>query len=187
MTNATQNWESASGAVAGIPQWYALTVKHQHEFPARIALRFKGHETLLPTYRARREWSDRIVERELPLFSGYVFCRFPHRDRAKVLDTPGVGRIVGFGGNHTPVSDEEIAAIQTIMASKVAAHPWSYLKVGDRVRVARGPLRGLEGTLVVENDGARLVVSVELLGRSIAVRMDADAATPARLYRSAGA
>jgi len=187
MTNATQNWENASGEVTGIPQWYALTVKHQHEFPAQIALRLKGHETLLPTYRARREWSDRTVERELPLFSGYVFCRFPHRERATVLDTPGVGRIVGFGGNHTPVAEQEIAAIQTIMASKVAAHPWPYLRAGDRVRVARGPLRGLEGTLAEENDGARLVVSVELLGRSIAVRMEPDLVAPARLYRSAGA
>ena len=72
--------------------WYALTVKHQHEVAARSALEFKGFEALAPTYRARRRWSDRVKEIDLPLFAGYVFCKFPYGERAQVLDTPGVAR-----------------------------------------------------------------------------------------------
>jgi len=166
-------------------RWYALTVKHQHECLTQTALGLKGLETLVPTYRVRRQWSDRIKELELPLFSGYVFCRFVHGERVAVLDTPGVGRIVGFGGNHIPIDDQEIAALQAVMASKLAVRPWPHLKPGDRVRVERGPLRGIEGTLLREKGALRLVIGLELLSRSVAVDLEPDMVAPARLFHSA--
>ena len=123
--------------------WYALTVKHQHEVAAQSALECIGFEALAPTYRARRRWSDRVKEIDLPLFAGYVFCRFGFADRIKVMDTPGVGKVVEFSGAQAEISEAEIAAIRTVMASKLPLRPWPYLKPGDRVRVERGPLRGV--------------------------------------------
>src|SRR4051812_24355529 len=110
--------------------WYALTVKHQHEAAARSALEFKGFEALAPTYRARRRWSDRMKEIELPLFAGYVFCRFAFNKRIEVVDVPGVAKVVEFGGQPAEVSEREISAIQAVMDSKLPVRPWPYLKLG---------------------------------------------------------
>ena len=165
--------------------WYALTVKHQHEVSARSALEFKGFEALAPTYRVRRRWSDRVKEIDLPLFAGYVFCRFAFTDRINVVDVPGVAKVVEFGGAPAEISDAEIAAIRTVMASKLAIRPWPYLKPGDRVRVERGPLRGVEGTLLREaGDRLRLVIGIEMLQRSLAVEMETDMVTPVRARRA---
>ena len=103
--------------------WYALTVKHQHEVAARSALEFRGFEALAPTYRARRRWSDRVKEIDLPLFAGYLFCRFASAQRAMVIDTPGVARVVEFGGAQAEVSEAEIAAIRAVMDSKLPVRP----------------------------------------------------------------
>jgi transcription antitermination factor NusG len=159
--------------------WYALTVKHQHEVAARSALEFKGFEALAPTYRARRRWSDRVKEIDLPLFAGYVFCRFAFSERIKVIDVPGVAKVVEFGGAPAEISEGEIAAIRTVMASKLPVRPWPCLKPGDRVRVERGPLRGVEGTLLQEDrDRLQLVIGIEMLQRSLAVEVEADMVTP---------
>ena len=166
------------------PRWYALTVRHQHERQTEKALRSKGLETLVPLYRSRRQWSDRVQELELPLFAGYVLCRFPARERIGVLSTPGVVSIVGFGGKPAPLQDEEIAGIEQLLASKLALAPWPYLKAGDRVCVAQGAMRGLEGTLLRTKDGLRLVISVELLQRSIAVELDRESVVPAKVIRA---
>jgi transcription termination/antitermination protein NusG len=160
--------------------WYAVTVKHQHEHAVQSALRFKGFEALSPTYRARRRWSDREKELDLPLFAGYVFCRFPFPERAKVIDTPGVAKVVEFGGQDAPVSEMEIAAIQAAMASKLLLRPWPHLQPGDRVAVERGPLRGVEGVLLREKSILCLIVGVELLQRSIAVELEPDMIVPLR-------
>jgi transcription antitermination factor NusG len=154
-------------------------VKHQHELAARAALEFKGFEALAPTYRARRRWSDRVKEIDLPLFAGYVFCRFAFGERMQVIAAPGVTKVVEFGGAPAEISDAEIAAIRIAMASKLPVRPWPYLKLGDRVRVERGPLRGVEGTLLrEERDCLRLVIGIEMLQRSLAVEVEADMVTP---------
>ena len=162
--------------------WYALSVKHQHEQAVRAALEFKGLKALAPTYRVKKRWSDRVKELDMPLFSGYVFCRFSVGEdgdqRALVLNTPSVSRMVGFGGVPAAISEVEIKAIQTAMATGAAMRPWPHLKPGDRVRVERGPLRGVEGQLLRDGAGYQLVIAVELLQRSVAVTMDADAVTP---------
>lgn len=164
--------------------WHALTVKHQHEKAVQFSLEYQGFATLVPTYRAHRTWSDRVKELEIPLFSGYVFGRFPRADWARVIDTPGVTGVVAFGGVPAEISGSEIAALEAVMASKLHARPWPHLKAGDRVQIQHGPLRGLEGTLIRERIGLnqvlQFVVGVELLQRSIAVELAPDTIQPVR-------
>jgi transcription antitermination factor NusG len=166
-------FEHASGY-----KWYALSVPHQHEMKAEKALQSKGLKTLVPVYRSRRQWSDRVKELEMPLFAGYVLCQFDLADRIHVTDTPWVAKIVGFGGSPAALEDSEIAAIQQVVASKMPLAPWPYLKAGDRVRVEHGPMRGVEGALLRTKDGVRLVLSVDLLQRSLAVEVDREAVVP---------
>lgn len=156
------------------PQWYALTVKPNHERATAQALGCKDLESFLPLYLTRRRWSDRIKELELPLFAGYVFCRFADGERAQALATPGVTSVVGFGNRSAPVAEEEIQALRTMLASGLPVGPWPYLRVGERVRIEAGPLCGLEGILTQVKDVWRVVVSVELLQRSVAAEVDRD-------------
>jgi transcription antitermination factor NusG len=159
-------------------KWYALTVPYQHERRTEKALQSKGLETLVPVYRSRRWWSDRVKDVETPLFAGYVLCQFDLTKRIQVLDTPGVSKIVGFGGAMTALEDGEVAGIQRLLALKVPLAPWPYLKPGDRVRVEHGPMRGLEGTLLRTKDTMHLVVSFELLQRSLAVEVERETVVP---------
>jgi transcription antitermination factor NusG len=163
---------------AGAARWFAVTVRHQHERQISAALGWKGLETLVPCYSVRRRWSDRIQEVETALFAGYVFCRFEARDKVRVLNTPGVARIVGFGGAPSPVDDREMAALRSAMESRLPLWPWPHLQAGDRVRVERGPLRGVEGTLLRPPEGLRLVIGVELLSRAITVELEPDMIAP---------
>jgi transcription antitermination factor NusG len=152
--------------------WFALRVKSRFEKKTALHLEGLGLEPFNPLYRSRRRWSDRIKEVDLPLFPGYVFCRFDPNDRLPVLQTPGVVSIVGFGGRPAPVDEEEIAAIQAIVRSGAPALPWPFLREGQRVRLVRGALRGLQGILLDVKSDCRLVVSVTLLQRSVAVEID---------------
>ena len=165
-------------------QWFALSVKHQHEQQVRASLQWKGYAALAPTYGVRQQWSDRVKQVELPLFSGYVFCRFVFAERVAVLDTPSVGRLVSFSGAPAPIADDEIAAVQLVMAAKLPVRPWPHLKPGDRVRIERGPLRGVEGILLREKESFHLVVGVEMLQRSIAVELAPEMVGPLHFKRS---
>jgi transcription antitermination factor NusG len=159
-------------------KWYALTVQYQHERQTEKALQSKGLKTLVPVYRSRRQWSDRVKEIELPLFAGYVLCQFDLNEPIPVLDTPGVLKIVRFGEAVVALEDAEVAGIQRAVDSKLPLAPWPYLKAGDRVKVEVGAMRGIEGTLLRTKDALRLVISVELLQRSIAVEVDREAVVP---------
>src|SRR6185503_9926775 len=119
-------------------KWYALTVQYHHERQTEKALQSKGLKTLVPVYRCRRQWSDRVKDIELPLFAGYVLCQFDLNDRIPVLDTPGVFKIVRFGEAVVALEDAEVAGIQRAVASKLPLAPWPYLKAGDRVKVEHG-------------------------------------------------
>lgn len=154
--------------------WFAVAVKPRHEKLAARVLRDQGLEDFLPLYRSRRRWSDRLKEIEAPLFAGYVFCRFSPQDRTPVLKTPGVRSIVAFGGQPAPVPDSEISAIRRAVGSGLPVEPGPLLGEGQPVRIERGPLSGLRGVLVRVRDNWRLVVSVELLQRSVAVEVDRD-------------
>ncbi len=154
--------------------WFAVTVKPNHDKAVATALQLRGLEVFLPLYRTRRRWSDRIKELQLPLFPGYVFCRFARESRAAVLSTPGVTSVVGFGHQPAPIPELEIESVRITVASGLPLAPWPFLRAGDRVRLEYGPLAGIEGILLQIKDGWRVVVSVELLQRSVAVEVDRD-------------
>jgi transcription antitermination factor NusG len=146
---------------------------------ASTTLRGKGYEEFLPLYRSRRRWSDRVKDLELPLFPGYLFCRFDVSDRLMpILTTPGVIGIVGAGKLPIPVDLEEIEAIRAILRSGLAAQPWPLLRAGSKVYIERGPLAGLEGIITNTEKVYRLIVSVSLLQRSVAVEIDREWARP---------
>jgi transcription antitermination factor NusG len=129
-------------------------------------------------YRARRHWSDRVKEIDLPLFAGYVFCNFTYDCRIQVLSSPGVRSMVSFGRGPHPVPHDEIQAIHAILNSGLPVRPWPYLRVGQKVKVVRGCLADVTGTLVREKDVYRVVVNVEMLERSVAVEVDREMIAP---------
>lgn len=152
--------------------WFALQVRARHEMPIVSHLCNLGYEWMLPLYKCRKRWSDRIKEVEAPLFPGYLFCRFDPQDRLPILKTPGVIQIVGQKRAPTPVNEAEIRGIQTLMASGLPNQPWPFLAVGDKVEIESGPLAGIEGILTSFKGSHRLVLSITLLQRSVAVEID---------------
>jgi transcriptional antiterminator NusG len=152
--------------------WYAIQAKSSREKTASLLLGNAGYECLVPTSKYMRRWSDRMKEVEVPLFPGYFFCRMNPHNRLPVLMTPGVIQIVGVGKTPIPVEEEEIAAIQRVGKSGLPTMPWPYLEVGHVVRIEEGPLRGLTGIVLKIKSGVKLVLSVSLLQRSMAVEIE---------------
>jgi len=160
--------------------WFALQVRSRHEAYVADCLQGKGYEWFLPQYKCRKRWSDRIREVETPLFPGYLFCRFDPQNRLPILKTPGVMQIMGCHRSPLPVDDSEISAIQTLVASGIPNGPWPFLHTGDAVQIQCGPLRGLQGILVGFKGNYRLILSVTLLQRSVAVEIDSGLVTSVR-------
>lgn len=158
--------------------WFALNTKFRYEGYVAKQLGAKGYEILLPVYRCRRRWSDRMKDVELPLFPGYLFCRFDVNDRLPILTTPGIIQVVGFGKTPVPVEDSEIVAIQRATRSDLTREPWPYLQIGEKVRVDRGALQGVEGILLSVKGGHRLVLSITLLQRSVAIEVNSSWVAP---------
>src|SRR6267143_5298496 len=152
--------------------WYALRVRSRFENTVATHLQGRGYESLLPLYKCRRHWSDRFKEIELPLFPGYVFCQFNPLNRLPILSIPGVVHVVGAGRTPVPIDETEIAAIQAAVKSGLPRQPWPFLEIGHRVRIACGPLSGVHGILLGFRGHQRLVLSVTLLQRSVAVQID---------------
>ena len=152
--------------------WFALQVRTRQEMGVAQQLGGQGYERFLPLYKLRKRWSDRIKEVDAPLFPGYLFCRFNPQDRLPILKTPGVIQIVGFNNGPTAVDESEIQSIQRLVTAGVPNQPWPYLAAGDRVRIDSGPLLGLQGILIDVKRSHRLVLSVTLLQRSVAVEID---------------
>lgn len=152
--------------------WFALQVEANREKHVASLLCNKGYTAFLPLYRARRRWSDRFKDVQLALFPGYLFCRFDPLHRLPVLTTPGVRYVVGLGKIPVPVREAEIDAVRRIVGSELSSLPWPFVQVGDFVRLEEGPLAGLEGILIQFKGRHRLVVSVTLLQRSVAVEID---------------
>jgi transcription antitermination factor NusG len=157
-------------------QWFAIRTRSRAEKATEYAMQSKGYEPYLPMCKNRRQWSDRKVEIEIPLFAGYLFCRFDPLRRLPILTTPGVVSILGNGKVPIPIPDQEIEAIQIAVRTGLA-EPWPYLKEGDKIRVTRGSMMGIEGLLVKKKANWRIVVSLALLQRSVAVEIDADSVT----------
>lgn len=160
--------------------WFALQVRSRSETVVASFLKGNGYEWFLPTYICRKRWSDRIKNVEVPLFPGYLFCRFNPQYRLPILKTPGVITVVGVARTPMPVDDAEIAALRAIVNSGVGRQPWPYLQVGQRVRIEYGALCGLEGILLDFKGRHRVVVSVTLLRRSVAAEIDSAWVTPVR-------
>jgi transcription antitermination factor NusG len=159
--------------------WYAIRVQSRLGSVASTTLRGKGYEEFLPMYCSRRRWSDRIKELEQPLFPGYLFCRFNVTDRLMpILTTPGVMSIVGAGKTPISIDGEEIDAIKTILRSGLDVQPWPHLFVGCKVLIERGPLAGVDGIVTSTDKVYRLIASVSLLQRSIAVEIDREWVRP---------
>lgn len=169
----TQNGERAPAAGSAFT-WYAVRVKSRFEFVTAGALRGKGYECLLPTYRSKRQWSDRLKELDMPLFPGYLFSRFDAADPLRVLTSPGVVNIVCAGKNPLAVDERELATIEAICRSGLPAKPWPFLQAGRRVVLERGPLAGTEGIVMDLKEGCRLVVSISILQRSVAAEVERD-------------
>ncbi len=153
--------------------WYAAYTCANHEKRVALELQARAVEHFLPLYSCTRRWKDRKVQLEMPLFPGYVFTRLALRDRLRVLDIPSVVRLVGFGGPPVALPDKEIETMRSALASELCAEPHPYLAVGHRVRVVRGPLAGLVGIIVRKKKHLRLLISLHVIMRSIAVEMDA--------------
>lgn len=159
-------------------QWYALRVRPRFEKSIARNLRSKGYDEFLPMYVSRRRWSDRIKKLELPLFPGYLFCRFDLSSRLSVVSTPGVNCIVGFGKQPHPVDETELASVRAVIESGLPCQPWPFLRVGEWVRVEHGALTGLEGLVMDLRKADRLLISVSLLMRSVAVEIDRSSIVP---------
>lgn len=158
--------------------WYALRVKSNFERVVTLHLRHRGFEEYLPTYRSWQTRSDRRKEVERPLFPGYVFCRFSWQNRLPIVTIPGIVNVVRMGGAPQPVDEKELQAVQAVVASGSMVGPWPFMRVGQQVLIERGPLAGVEGILARLGTSYRIVVSVTLLGRSVAAEIDRMAVRP---------
>lgn len=153
-------------------RWYALYTRARHEKFVDQNLRKKGFETFLPLRKITRHWSDRIKEIEEPMFGGYLFVRTLLRDRFEVLQTQGSVSLVGFNSGPAPVSEKELEAVRRFIQEKISVDPYPYLGKGNRVFVRSGPLKGVEGFILRKDRHTRLVISLDLLFQSIAVKID---------------
>jgi len=165
--------------------WYALQVRPRFEKAVSRNLQSKGYEEFLPLYRKTSRWSDRTKEIELPLFPGYVFCRFNALQRLPIMMIPGVNSVVGVGKNLSPIDPQELDNVRNLLQSGSLFDPWPFFELGQMVEVERGPLAGTQGLIVRVKDSYRLVISINLLQRSVAVEIDRDCLKPVARTNSA--
>jgi transcription antitermination factor NusG len=163
---------------AGELNWYALYTCPRHEKRVAQQIEERSMACFLPLYRSVRRWKDRRQELELALFPGYVFVRLALRDRMRVLQLPSAVRLVSFNGQPAPLPEAEIENLRQRLSRCGRAEPHPYLRVGRRVRVCAGPMLGLEGIIVRRKDRCRVVFSMDLIMRSIAVEVDESEVEP---------
>ena len=158
--------------------WYAAYTSANHEKRVAEELARKSVEHFLPLYGAVRRWKDRRVELQVPLFPGYVFVQIALRDRLDVLKVPGVVRLVGFNSAPTPVPKEQVEGLRHALQEGFRAEPHPYLDAGRRVRIKAGPLAGWKGIVVRRKGDFRVVLSAELIQRSIIMDIEASCLEP---------
>lgn len=164
--------------IAETSGWWALYTRHQHEKVVADTLTAKGFEVFLPLYESLRRWKDRNKLVSLPLFPSYVFVRQNQARRLQVLTTPGIHMILSRGEKDALVLEAEIEAIRRSIEGPYRVEPHPFLKCGERVRVMRGPLQGVEGILLRKKNLYRLILSVEMLAQSVAVELSASDVEP---------
>ncbi len=166
-----------TGEIVNRREWFAMRVRTNYERSFSKALEFRGFDSFLPTYQRARAWSDRIKQIHQPLFPGYVFCRLNPQERIPALSAPGAMRLVGIGMTPIPIPEAEIESLKTLIDS-FQVKPWPFLRLGQKVRIERGPLAGVEGVIEAFRSGYRIVVSIELLQRSVAAELEGNWLTP---------
>lgn len=157
------------------PHWYAAYTFPRHE--KRVAEQFAGRgvEFFLPQYETVRRWKDRRVLLSLPLFPSYVFVHIPLGERLRVLEVPSVVRLVGFNGIPIPLPESEVEKLRNGLDASLRAKPHPFLTIGQRVRIVHGTLEGMEGILLRRKGLFRVVLSLDLIQRSISVELDTEA------------
>lgn len=159
-------------------QWYALVVKPRFDKAVARTLEAKGFETLVPTYRKYHTYGARSKVTELPLFPGYVCCRFDVHSSLPILSTPGVIRVIGNRSIPTPLSEVEINSLQAAINAHLPVQPFPFMNAGQRVRITSGVLAGIEGIVLGPKPRLRLVLSITLLQRSVLLEIDQDQVCP---------
>ena len=152
--------------------WFALRVRSHYERVTVNHLRQRGYEEFAPSCKIEKRWSDRTKQIDQFLFPGYIFCRFNPNDRLAVVTAPGVVDVVGFGKKPERIPDTEMDRVRRMVESGLLVTPYPYVQVGQAVLIERGPLSGLEGILVEVKGKVRLVVSINLLQRSVSAEVD---------------
>lgn len=152
--------------------WYALYTCARHEKRVAEQIQRRSFCCFLPMYRSVRRWKDRRKELELALFPGYVFVRMALEKKLQILQVPGVVRLVSFNGEPAVVPTHEIENLQHRLSNSCKVEPHPYLRTGRRVRVRSGAMEGLEGIVVRRKDRCRIVFSIDLIQRSVAVEVD---------------
>ncbi|HTY84364.1 MAG TPA: UpxY family transcription antiterminator [Silvibacterium sp.] len=184
MATFSQSWEAAQPlpGVSDEPQnWYAVQTRARHEKSVAHRLQERGVHTFLPLMTEVHRWTDRKKVVEVPLFNCYLFARIPptNADRLRVLQLDGVLNLVGKRGEGTPVPEAQIESVRILMEERT---PWGehpFLKIGQRVRIRSGALDGMEGILVSRNGDRTLVISIDAIQRSLAVRVEGYDVEPA--------
>jgi transcription antitermination factor NusG len=174
-------FSAESPAEGGARLWFALAVKPRFDKAVARALETKGFQTFLPLYKKQHKYKARSKEFELPLFPGYVFCRFNVLTRLPILITPGVTQILGAGNTPIALSETEIASLQTAIQANIPLQPFPFVQVGQKVRVSQGVLTGVEGIVMGFKQHLRLVISITLLRRSVLLEIDRDQVTVERV------
>jgi transcription termination/antitermination protein NusG len=156
------------------PEWYAIHTRSRHEKKVETELKRNGLESFLPMVSQVRQWTDRKVQVDFPLFPGYVFVRMnlDPKNHLRVLHTNGVVTILGTGGRPTAIPEYQIESTQKLVSMDAAFESHPFLTVGQRVRVSSGALEGVEGVLLAADGQRRIVVSVDLIRQSLAVSLN---------------
>ncbi|MGC2530309.1 MAG: UpxY family transcription antiterminator [Candidatus Acidiferrum sp.] len=175
----SKNVSSVSASPPNFPvshveeRWFAVHTYANHEKRVASQCLARDLEHLLPLYSSVRRWKDRCVHLDLPLFPGYIFVRIALVARLRVLEVPGVVRLIGSNGQPQPLPEQEIEMLRTRLKNASRIEPHAYLTVGTRVRIVRGPLRGVEGILIRKKNMHRVVVTIDVIARSAVVEVDA--------------
>jgi len=172
MATATVNPALARPAAALSASWYALYTAPRHEKRLAQHMERRGIACFVPLYRSVRRWKDRRKELDLVLFPGYVFDQISLQHRLRILQIPGAVRLVSFSGQPTALPEEEIENLRHRLSGFHGVEPHPYLRVGRRVRVRSGPFQGLEGIIRRKKDRCRIIFSLDLIMRSVAVEID---------------
>lgn len=155
-------------------EWFAVYTKSRHEKIVAEELWRRDLEVFLPLRIIMSKWKDRVKEVQFPLFPGYLFVNVEIKQRRlDILKVSSVVRIIGFNNQPIPIPTEQIKAVKTLVFSELPYDPYPDVAVGDRIRIIRGPLRGLEGTLVQKKNRFRFVLAVDLIQQAVCCEIDA--------------